>query len=120
MKTSKIIDIFIYFIIFIKVLFLITVFGKYIFSNYDKNSKNSKLLKEKFEYWRERFEFIFIICMAILLIFIFSPRHSHQVYINKEMTILFYLFGFILIITSKWGIFFKEAKWYKQLQHIIK
>jgi hypothetical protein len=120
MKTNKIIDIFIYFIILIKILFLLTVISNYILSNYYKNSQTSKLLEEKNLYWKNIFEFIFTISTAILLIFIFSPRHNNQIYINKEMTLLFYMFGFVLIITSKWEIFFKEAKWYKELQHIVK
>ena len=76
-------------------------------------------LDKKFKYWKERFEFIFIILMAILLIYLFNPRYNNQVVIDKEMKILLFLFGIILIITAKWSAFFEEAKWFQQLQQVV-
>jgi hypothetical protein len=75
---------------------------------------------EKVLYWKERIEFIFIITMALLLIYIFNPRSNNLQVIDKETKILFYLFGFILLITAKWDPFMRETKWYKYLQEIVK
>jgi hypothetical protein len=36
--------------------------------------------------------------------------------IDKETMILLYLFGFILILTAKWDILFKEPTIFKQIQ----
>jgi hypothetical protein len=32
--------------------------------------------------------------------------------LTSEASLLFFIFGWILLITAKWGIFFKDAKWY--------
>ena len=64
-------------------------------------------------YWKERTEFIFIICMAVLLIYYFKPGTTRQ--LNSETSLLFFLFGWILIITAKWNVFFTQAKWYSSI-----
>jgi hypothetical protein len=50
--------------------------------------------------------------MAILLIYQFHPRLSKKP-INQETSLLFFLFGWVLLFTAKWSIFIKEAHWYK-------
>jgi len=106
---------YIYLIIAIKVGFiLMAVAGIYLKATKNKNNE----LIESAKYWKERFEFIFFILMAFLLIYIFNPRYNNQAVIDYEMKILLYLFGFILIITAKWSVFFKEAKWFKELQQV--
>ena len=115
-NVEKMLEVAIYIIIGIKVIFLISAISSVIFSHYQKGSPSSQSLVTKFGYWKERMEFICIILMALLLIFIFTPWHNHKKYITKEMSLLFYLFGFILIITAKWSAFFEEANWYKKIQ----
>ena len=83
-----------------------------------KGDKDSDLAKN-IEFWKARFEFIFVILMSILLIYLFNPRYNNQVHIDYEMKILLYLFGFILVITAKWSAFFEEAKWFKELQGVV-
>lgn len=116
MKIERLLELCIYIIIGIKIIFLISAIGSIIFDHYQKDSARSKTLATTFSFWKERMEFIFIFCMALLLIFVFTPWHGHQKYITKEMGILFYLFGFILLITAKWSAFFKETPWFKTIQ----
>jgi hypothetical protein len=73
-------------------------------------------LDKKIVYWKERFEFVFVLLMAILLIYLFNPRKNRIVMINDETNFLLYMFGFVLLITAKWGDFFHEAKWFKYIQ----
>ena len=68
---------------------------------------------------KEITEFIFIISMSLLLIFIFNPWYEHHIYINKELSILFYLFGIILIFTENWNIVFNEPAWFKQIKSAL-
>ena len=82
-----------------------------------KGEENSDLDKN-IVYWKERFEFIFVFLMALLLIYLFNPRKPIVV-INGEMKILLFLFGFILLITAKWNTFFQESKWFGTLQKIV-
>jgi len=111
-KIESLLTSFIYFIILIKIFFLFFSIGHILLSH------STSSLKEKdstFLYWKNRMEFIFTICMAILLIFIFNPRFKNKIYITKEMQILFFIFGFILIFTADWNLFIKEAPWYKKI-----
>ncbi len=80
-----------------------------------KGEENSKLDKQIL-YWKERFEFVFVALMAILLIYLFNPRMAKVDLIDKETKILLYLFGFVLLITAKWDIFFKESSVMKRIQ----
>ena len=81
--------------------------------------KSQSDLDKKIMYWKERFEFIFILLMAMLLIYLFNPRTDRIVMINGETKVLLYLFGFILLITAKWGEFFHEAEWFKYFQKSV-
>jgi len=95
---------FIIYIILVKITFILLSITKIIVKH--KNPKNTQMI-DKLEFWRERTEFIFIICMAILLICIFYPGAKIQ--LDEETRILLYLFGIILLITAKWSTFFKES-----------
>ena len=95
----------------IKICFIILVIVNlyYKIKGEEKSKKSQNV-----SYWKERFEFIFKLLMSALLIYIFNPRHSRQHLIDKETTILFYLFGFVLIISSKWYEFIITSGWYKK------
>ena len=114
------INVFIVFIILVKIIFLLCVIGEITFNHYHKNTPQSKYWEGIFKYWHERAEFIFTICIAILLIFIFRPRNNNIIYITKEMTILFYLFGLFLILTANWGLVINENKLYKKISSKLK
>ena len=83
-----------------------------------KGETDSDLDKKVF-YWKERFEFIFILLMAILLIYLFNPRMERNVIINGETKLLLYLFGVVLLITANWDTFFHEAEWFQYLQKSV-
>jgi hypothetical protein len=83
-----------------------------------KGEKESDINK-KIEYWKERVEFVFEILMALLLIYLFNPRHDHKALIDPHVKILLYLFGFILLITAKWSTFIEESTWFKELQESL-
>lgn len=113
LKLETSLDLFLLFIILIKIVFIISSVGHLILSHTNKDSK----LDPKLVYWKERTEFVFIISMAILLIYHFKPGHLKP--ISKETTLLFFLFGWILIFTAKWSLFFTEAKWYKDIVYYL-
>ena len=117
---EKILEKIVLIIICIKIIFLISVVGHIFFSHYKKKSPESEDVDKKFERLKEITEFIFVISMSLLLIFIFNPWYKHQIYISREISILFYLFGFILIITANWSIIFKEPQWFKQIKYSLK
>lgn len=102
LKFETSLDFFIFFIILIKIVFIVSAIGHLILSH-SSNSK-AKTIDPKLVYWKERTEFIFIISMAILLIYHFNPRFSKKP-IGEEIAVLFFLFGWILIFTAKWNLF---------------
>ena len=111
-KLEKSIDYLIFFIILIKIVFILSAIGHIYFSH--STRADAKNIDDKLLYFKERTEFIFIISMSILLIYHFNPRFSKKP-INEETSLLFFLFGWVLIITSKWSLFITEAPWYKQI-----
>ena len=106
------VDYFVYFIVFIKIIFLASAVGHVYFTH--STNKNKDKIDPKLIYWKERTEFVFIVSMALLLIYHFNPRSSRPS-ITSETGLLFFLFGWVLIITSDWSLFFKEAPWYKRI-----
>lgn len=107
---------YIYSIIGIKLIFILLAISHIYFKI--KGQIGSEL-DNKIVFWKERIEFVFVILMAILLMYIFNPRIPHTNLLNFEVKLLFYLFGIILLITAEWKIFFHESKWFKYLQQSI-
>lgn len=107
---------FITFIILVKVLFIIASLTHLYFKikKDEENTINMTAL-----YWRGRLEFVFTICMAVLLIYLFNPHYHNEKMITYETKLLLYLFGFILIIIAEWGQFIKENKLIKYLQDVL-
>ena len=108
--------IYIYVIFLIKIIFIILA-STHLYLKF-KNETNSELDKEVL-FWRERVEFIFILLMAILLIFLFNPYKNKMYMINNETKVLLYLFGIVLIITAKWETFFKTSDVFKKIQTVV-
>lgn len=106
-------DMYITFIFLIKIGFILMAL---IHIYLKVKGKSDSDLDKKIIYWKERFEFIFIVLMAILLIYLFNPRKDRGIFIDKETKILLYLFGFVLLITAKWSDFFHESKWFRIFQ----
>lgn len=79
----------------------------------------SALSHRKIAFWRERTEFIFIVMMAIFLIYLFSPKASRVSLVQGEIKLLIYLFGIVLLITADWKTFFGESPLLHNIQTIL-
>jgi hypothetical protein len=99
-----------------KILFVLLGIAHICFKikGYSKTNIDNKII-----YWKERTEFIFIVLMSCLLIYLFYPKQNQNVVINGETKLLLFLFGLILIITAKWNVFIEDAKWFKTFQQIV-
>jgi hypothetical protein len=106
---------FIYLILFVKFAFvLMSITHIYLKIKGKENSDLDNLIV----YWKHRCEFIFIFLMSFLLIYLFNPRKP-TVVIDFETKILLFLFGFVLLLTAKWDLFFHEAKWFTYIQQSV-
>jgi hypothetical protein len=109
---------YIYFIIFIKFIFVVmTIFHLYLKTK--GKYKYDSDLDKKLVYWKEKIEFLFGILMSILLIYLFNPSHNRSIMIDHHTKVLLYIFGFILLITAKWNTLFVENYLFKNIQKII-
>jgi hypothetical protein len=108
---------FIFFIVFLKVIFLIASIGDVYLIFFSK--EDHAALEEKFNYWKERTEFLFITCMSALLLIMFNPSHKPAWNLNIEERYLLYLFGLILIFTADWSIFINHAFWYPYISQFL-
>jgi uncharacterized membrane protein YiaA len=103
---------FIYFIIFLKVLYLSSVICiAYYKLKYKKNTENIEYYNkiQFFTNIKDQIEFIVTILMAIVLIVLFNPRYNKKIEIFGEVKYLLFLFGIILILTSNWSIFIQNS-----------
>ena len=112
MKTEEIVKWFVLFIIAVKIAYSIAYYGNFILTSIsDDFAKDFKKYEQPLSHWKHVTEFIFVLCMSILLIYHFYPSHDtiqRPIVVDKETRLLFLLYGFILIFTAKWTIFFDE------------
>ena len=100
---------FIYVIIGIKVLFLFSTISNLFLTKLIKDDRLIQKYSEKLNKIKAQTEFTFIFLTSILMIAIFYPRQNNIKYIDNHIKLLFYLFGWILIITADWKLFFHES-----------
>ena len=110
LKLDTGLDFYVLFLIIIKCIFVGAALGHLVLAHTDTSFDK---YDAQLVYWKERTEFIFVVCMSLLLIYYFRPGHMKP--IDRETSLLFFLFGWILIITAKWSDFFASAKWDKHL-----
>ena len=107
---------YIFLIFFIKIIYVILT-STHVYLK--MKGKTGTEFDKQIMYWKERFEFVFIVLMSFLLIYLFNPRYNRLFMINHETKYLLFLFGFILIITAKWNIFVQESNIFRKIQFII-
>ena len=111
-------DYLIFVIIIIKMIFIIlaiTEFGLKITKKTDTEKYKHVV------FWKERFEFVFIILMAVLLIYLFNPKDktNRTPIIDDLVRLLLTLYGVVLIITANWSIFIEESVIIKGIRKIF-
>ena len=122
-------DNYIYFIFFIKIIFIILAIvnlylKKQIPVEEKEKNKSDKIKKQvktqqNIEYWKTHIELLFKFLMSILLIYIFNPRQNRIHLINYEAKLLFFLFGIILVVTADWKQIFNESKTFINIQSVL-
>lgn len=108
-------DMFVYLIFIVKIIFIILA----LYERSLKSGKKDMAKEEKIAFWKERVEFVFVLLMSLLLIYVFFPRSNRINLVTGEVKLLLFLFGIVLIITADWSLFFKESRSYKQIQNIL-
>ena len=108
-QFGKTYDYYVSFIIFVKILFIITAIialGLKIKIKNTKNATSSNLTNTYniLSKWKQIFEFIFIISLALICIIVFCPFYGDVVFIDKHTRILLFLYGFIIIL-QQFGVF---------------
>jgi uncharacterized membrane protein len=80
-----------------------------------KNS-NFKVKLEEIRVYKTRTDFVFMVSMAFLFIFVFNPWKNNDKYLDTHSKYLMYLFGFIILFTSDWNTFISDSTILKFLQ----
>jgi hypothetical protein len=113
----KYFDMYITLIFIVKIVFIIlAVYRLYVKA---KKPQDKKLL-ETVEFWKGRFEFIFITLMSFLLVYLFNPRANNIGMIDGETKLLLFLFGIVLLLTEGWSSFFHESPLFKKFQGVLR
>jgi hypothetical protein len=116
LKLDTGLDFYVLFLIIVKTVFVVAALGHVILthttSSFDKYD-------EKLVYWKERTEFIFVVSMSVLLIYYFHPIIKSGP-MSDETKLLFFLFGWVLLVTANWKIFITEAPWFQNIANAFK
>jgi hypothetical protein len=83
-----------------------------------KQPKNNNY-KEKLEqvrHYKTQTDFVFMVSMAFLFIFIFNPWKNNDKYLDTHSKYLMYIFGFIILFTSDWNVFISDSTILKMLE----
>ena len=80
-----------------------------------KGDSKSKLYKTTI-IWEKKLEFIYIILVGLLMIFLFNQFNPRLNMITKETQVILFVTGIIFTIRSKWYVFTDESKWFEILQ----
>jgi hypothetical protein len=87
-------DSYVGFTLFIKIMFVILLLADIILKKTNKNPT----LQAKISYLKDKTESLFILLMALLLMYLFNPFVIRSVVIDYETKLLIFLFGFISIL----------------------
>jgi len=124
-------NLFIFYIFLIKILFVLfsslKIYYEWKNKKVEKKTDNTQTQEykknvqiiENLDYWKKRFEFIYIMCMSILLIYLFYPFQKIKPMLTPETIYLIFLFAFVLITTANWGVFFKESPLFIEIQNVL-
>jgi hypothetical protein len=111
------IDYIITFLLIVKVLFVLCALAR-VYLEHKKGENNEELIG-KIEYWKDRFEFIFIAGMSLLLLYFFFPRNNKPIVTTFETRFLFFVYGILVFINLDWKLFFSESKTFKFVQTVL-
>jgi hypothetical protein len=115
LKLDTGLDFYVFFLIIIKTIFVIAALGHLVLSH---TTSSIDKYDAKLVYWKERTEFIFIVSMAMLSIYYFHP-YIKSGPMSSETRLLFFLFGWVLLVTAKWKIFITEAPWIQKIVNAL-
>ena len=129
MKVETLVKHFVLFIILIKIVYSIAYFSHIVLDNMHLFTNNDSTREDDLDvnilHWKEVSEFLFIVCMSLLLIYHFFPDHNmihnyKPIMIDKESKVLFLLFGFILLFSANWTILFDKDSDFIRLIHLFR
>ena len=101
------------FVFIIKILFAIFLVLDLYFQYKGKSDK-------RIVYWKERIEFVFIVLMAIMVMYLFYPRSTKPIVIDFETKLLLFIFGIITFTKAKWLIFIEDSPEYIKKTSVFK
>jgi len=95
MKNSIALEGFLYFILIVKIMFVISLFVKL------KASRNGdKEKEEQYSKYQEKLHNLFTFCMGVLLIILFNPRKTRgEVCIEGHTKLFLFAFGILSLST---------------------
>jgi len=97
MDKTKLYSGFIFFILIIKVLFIISAISL-AFLKHKNKSTNNKDQNKILVYVKDTTQLIFKLSVSILLIILFNPRQKYIQEIDSESKLILYLYGIMTII----------------------
>jgi cell division protein FtsW (lipid II flippase) len=92
-QDSPAFEAFLYFILVVKILFLISM----LLSIYASH-KGTQAQADKYENFQEKMEHLFIICMGILMMILYFPHSKGPVCVDGHTKLFLYIFGILSVL----------------------
>lgn len=110
-KLGKFYNMFVIFVIILKIIFIFLVVLTKYYKHKLKISNKTELSYYTNKYnlinfWKEKIENIFMICMGFICVIIFNPFNDYQFFIDKETRLLLFLFGIVILFTTNWQLLY--------------
>ena len=87
-----------YFVVVFKVAFIaFDVFYK-LSEKKNKSDKSVEWLRK----WKVRTEFLYVVSMSLILIYVFYPWDNNKRFLTKEIYKLIFLYGIVSVFTANW------------------
>ena len=105
-------QIFLSIIIIVKIFFLYFALRQFYFRYKSVKQPKNSTYKEKLEqvrHYKNQVDFIFMVLMAFLFIFLFNPWKNNDKYLDSHSKYLIYIFGFVILFTSDWNSFISDS-----------
>jgi hypothetical protein len=110
-KFDNFYDIFIIFILIVKIIHYLLAIILFILKKYNnKYHTISDNTLNNLKYWSERIDFVFYGLISLLIIYIFNPFINNLYLIDYNVKFLLFVFGFIYLASANWSIFLKEKE----------
>jgi hypothetical protein len=106
MSKKPILRVVIILLIVLKCLVVIFSLARHYLKTHDKTMTK---IYEKISYYKYDVDFVFIIGMSLLIMYLFAPPFKSNAPLEYEIKVLLFAYAIIIILTANWSQYFQTS-----------